>query len=67
MTTQPAFTCSKLVIETLGQCGCDYVQSIQRHWRCSDIVNFEHISHLVRVSSVKLGRNEKNKSKIRSF
>ena len=49
MTTQPAFTCSKLVIETLGQCGCDYVQSIQRHWRCSDIVNFEHISHLVLV------------------
>ena len=22
---------------------------IQRHWRCSDIVNFEHISHLVLV------------------
>ena len=43
MTSQPAFTCSKLTIGTLEQ-GVKYVQ-----WRRSGIfiVNFEHISHLV--------------------
>ena len=56
-TPQPAFTCSKLTLETLEQ-GVKYVQSQQeRHqndaWRRSGafIVNFEHISHLS-VSSV---------------
>ena len=40
--TQPAFTYSKLTIETLEH---------GRHWRRSGIfiVNFEHISHLVLV------------------
>ena len=39
-TSQPAFTCSKLTIETL-----------EHHWPRSGIfiVNFEHILHLVRV------------------
>ena len=53
--SQPAFTCSKLIIETLGQ-GVKYVQSTIRtpercHWCRSGvfIVNFEHISHLVLV------------------
>ena len=40
-TTQPAFTCSKLTIETLEQ-GVKYKSGVF-------IVNFEHISHLVLV------------------
>ena len=45
MLTQPAFTCSKLTIETLEQ-GVKY-----RQWRRFGvfIVNFEHISHRVLV------------------
>ena len=45
IVSQPAFTCSKLTIETL-ELGVKYVQ-----WRCSGIfiVNFEHISYLVLV------------------
>ena len=48
MTSQPVFTCSKLIIETLEE-GVKYVQLC--HWRRSSIfiVNFEHISHLVLV------------------
>ena len=43
--SQPAFTCSKITIETLEQ-GVKYVQ-----WRSSGvfIVNFEHISRLIQV------------------
>ena len=40
VSTQLAFTCSKLTIETLEQ-GVKYVQSF--------IANFEHILHLVLV------------------
>ena len=45
--TQPAITCSKLIIETAEQ-GVKYVQ---RQWRRSGvfIVNFEHISQLLLV------------------
>ena len=45
LLNKPAFTCSKLTIETLEQ-GVKYVQN---HWRRSGVfnVNFEHISHLV--------------------
>ena len=40
--SQPAFTCSKLIIETL------------EHWRRSGIfiINFEHISHLALSSNI---------------
>ena len=38
ISSQPAITCSKLIIETLGQ-GVKYVF----------IVNFEHISHIALV------------------
>ena len=46
LPSQPAFTCSKLTIETL-ELGVKYFQSLQ--WRRSSIfiVNFKHISHLV--------------------
>ena len=54
-TTQPAFTCSKLTIETLEQ-NVKYVQLTRktlerRQWRRSGVflVNFEHISHLALV------------------
>ena len=45
--TQPAFTCSKLTIETVEQ----DVKYVRRHWRHSGvfIVDFEHISYLVLV------------------
>ena len=46
--TQPAITCSMLTIETLEQ-GVKYVQSQQESYQNDDIVNFEHISHLVLV------------------
>ena len=56
--TQPAFTCAKIIIETLEQ-GVKYVQSNnkdtrttdRRYWRRSGvfIINFEHISYLVIV------------------
>ena len=53
--TQPAFTCSKIAIETLEQ-GLKYVKLTiktpeRRHWCCSGLftVNLEHISHLVLV------------------
>ena len=44
--TLPAFTNSKLTIETSEKCD---------HWRRSDvfIVNFEHISHLVSIVNFK--------------
>ena len=53
-TTQPVFTCSKLIIETLEQ-GVKYVPKLiiktpeRRQLRRSGvfIVNFEHIPHLV--------------------
>ena len=47
LISQPAFTCSKLTVETLEQ-GVKYVQKCEI---CSGIfiVNFEHISHLVVV------------------
>ena len=55
MFLQPAITCSRLTIETLGQC-VKYVQSLQKRNQndarhCSDvfIVNFKYISHLVLV------------------
>ena len=58
-SSQPAFTCSKLTIETLEQ-GVKYVQSCSKltttvpercQWRRSGIfiVNSEYISHLVTV------------------
>ena len=54
--SQPAFTYSKLTIETLEQ-RCEIYSKLtieipeRRHWRRSGIfiVNFEHISHLVLV------------------
>ena len=53
-STQPAFTCLKLTVETL-QRECEICSMLtiktpeRRHWRRSGvfIVNFEHISHLV--------------------
>ena len=49
-SSQPAFTVSKLTIETL-ELGVKYVQRKQRHQNDAIIfiVNFEHISHLVLV------------------
>ena len=55
--TQPAFTCSKLIIEPLEQGVCEICSKLtieipkRHHWRCSGvfIVNFEHISHFVLV------------------
>ena len=59
LATQPAFTCSKLTIETLEQgLGTRKICSKltikipeQPQWRRSGIfiVNFEHVSHLVLV------------------
>ena len=56
MLPQPAFTCSKLTIETLEQ-GVKICSKLtikkpeRRQWSRSGvfIVNFEHISHLVLV------------------
>ena len=52
----PAFTCSKLAIETLeARCKICSKLTIKtpkgRHWRCSGVstVNYEHISQLVLV------------------
>ena len=63
MQTQPAFTCSKLTIETLEQ--------KRERWRRFGgfIVNFEHISHLcssvsiVNFEHVIAGREEIKKFK----
>ena len=58
LSSQPAFTCSRLTIETLEQ-SVNYVQSKltiktpeRRHWRRVGvfIVNVEHISHLTIVN-----------------
>ena len=58
LSSQPAFTYSRLTTETLEQ-SVNYVQSKltiktpeRRHWRCFGvfIVNFEHISHLTIVN-----------------
>ena len=49
VASQPAIACSKLTIETLEQ-GMKYVQSYKdTRTTPVDIVNFEHISHLIIV------------------
>ena len=55
--SQPAITCSKLIMETVQQDRCEICSKLtikipeRRHWRRSGIfiVNFEHISYLVLV------------------
>ena len=57
--SQPAFTCSKLTIEALGQ-RCEICSKLtvktpkQRQWHRFDVfvVNFEHISHLCSSVSI---------------
>ena len=57
-TSQLAFTCSKLTIETLKQrceiCSKLTIKLPKRRWRRfgSFIVNFEHISHLCSSVSI---------------
>ena len=49
---QPAFTCSKLTVETIEICSKLTIKTPERRkWGCFGvfIINFEHISHLVLV------------------